>query len=41
MDAFLKAFKEICLFFEKKIKNINKNNVTTLNLIERDRKGGA
>jgi len=32
---------EIFFFFEKKIKNKNKNNVTTLNLIERDRKGGA
>ena len=32
---------EIFLFFEKKIKNKNKNNATTLNLIERDRKGGA
>ena len=32
---------EIFLFFEKKIKNKNKNNATTLNLIERDKKGGA
>ena len=28
-------------FQKKKIKNKNKNNATTLNLIERDRKGGA
>ena len=28
-------------FLKKKIKNINKNNATTLNLIERARKGGA
>ena len=32
---------EIFLFFEKIIKNKNKNNATALNLIERDKKGGA
>ena len=32
---------EIFLFFEKIIKNKNKNNPTALNLIERDKKGGA
>tara|TARA_Y100001935_G_C17035660_1_gene374704 strand:+ start:399 stop:503 length:105 start_codon:yes stop_codon:yes gene_type:complete len=32
---------EIFLFFEKIIKNKNKKNATTLNLIERDKKGGA
>jgi hypothetical protein len=32
---------EIFLFLEKKIKNKNKNNATTLNLIDRDKKGGA
>ena len=41
IDASIKDFNEIFLFFEKKIKNKNKNNATTLNLIERDRKGGA
>jgi len=29
------------LFFEKKIKNKNKNSATTLNLIDKDKKGGA
>ena len=32
---------EIFLFFEKIIKIKNKNNATALNLIERDKKGGA
>tara|TARA_Y100001978_G_C23481673_1_gene331928 strand:+ start:400 stop:504 length:105 start_codon:yes stop_codon:yes gene_type:complete len=32
---------EIFLFFEKIIKNKNKKIATTLNLIERDKKGGA
>ena len=35
------AFKENFLFFEKNIKNKKKKNATTLNLIERERKGGA
>ena len=41
MNAFPIALKEIHLFFEKKIKNKNKNNATILNLIDRARKGGA
>ena len=41
IDASIKALSEIFLFFEKIIKNKNKNNATTLNLIERERKGGA
>ena len=41
MDAFLKAFKEIYLSFEKKIKNRKNNKATIPNLIERDRKGDA
>ena len=41
IDASIKDLNEIFLFFEKKIKNKNKNNATTLNLIERARKGGA
>ena len=41
IDASIKALNEIFLFFEKKIKNKNKNNVTILNLIDRARKGGA
>ena len=32
---------EIFLFFEKIIKYKNKNNATALNLMERDKKGGA
>ena len=32
---------EIFLFFEKIIKIKNKNNATALNLIARDKKGGA
>jgi len=32
---------EIFVFFEKIIKNKNKNKATALNLIERDKKGGA
>ena len=41
MDAFLKAFKEIDLFFEKKIINRKNKNATIPNLIESDRKGEA
>ena len=41
MDASLKAFKEIYLSFEKKIKNRKKNKATIPNLIERERKGEA
>ena len=41
IKASIKALNEIFFFFEKKIKNKNKNNATKLNLIERDKKGGA
>ena len=41
MDAFLKAFKEIYLSFEKKMKNRKNNEATIPNLIERERKGEA
>jgi hypothetical protein len=41
MDAFLKAFKEIYLSFEKKIKNRKNNRATIPNLNERERKGEA
>ena len=41
MDAFLKALKEIYLFFEKKMKNRKNKKATIPNLIERERKGGA
>ena len=41
IDESIKSLNEIFLFFEKKIKNKNKNNATTLNLIDRDKKGGA
>ncbi len=41
MDAFLKALKEIYLFFAKKMKNRKKKKATIPNLIERERKGGA
>ena len=41
MDAFLKAFKEIYLSFEKKMKNRKNNKATIPNLIERERKGEA
>ena len=41
MDAFLKAFKEIYLSFEKKIKNRKNNKATIPNLNERERKGEA
>ena len=41
IDASIKSLNEIFLFFEKKIKNKNKNSATTLNLIDRDKKGGA
>ena len=41
MDAFLKAFKEIYLSFEKKIKNRKNNNATIPNLNEREIKGEA
>ncbi len=39
MDASLKAFKEIFLFFVKNIKNKKKKNATTPNLIESEKKG--
>ena len=41
MDAFLKAFKEIYLSFEKKIKNRKNNKATIPNLNDRERKGEA
>ena len=41
MDASLKAFKEIFLFFEKKIKNKKKKMATIPNLNEREIKGVA
>ena len=41
IDASINALNEIFLFFEKKIKNKNKNNATKLNLIDRERNGGA
>ena len=41
MDAFLKAFREIFLFFEKKIKNKKKKKATIPNLSEREIKGVA
>ena len=41
MDASLKAFKEIFLFFEKKIKNKKKRKATIPNLIESEKKGVA
>ena len=41
MDAFLKAFKEIYLSFEKKIKNRKNNKATIPNLKEREIKGEA
>ena len=41
IDAFLKAEKEIYLSFEKQIKNKKNRQVTMLNLIESDKKGGA
>ena len=41
MDAFLKAFKEIYLYFEKKMKNRKNMTATIPNLIESERKGDA
>ena len=41
MDAFLKALKEIYLFFAKKMKKRKNKNATIPNLIESERKGGA
>ena len=41
MDAFLKAWKEIYLFFEKKMKNRKNKKATIPNLIESEKKGGA
>ena len=41
MDAFLKACKEIYLFFEKKMKNRKKKKATIPNLIESEIKGEA
>ena len=41
MDASLKAFKEIFLSFEKKMKNRKNKKATIPNLIESERKGGA
>ena len=41
IDAFLKAFKEMYLSFEKKMKNRKNKNATMPNLIERERKGEA
>ena len=41
MDAFPIAFREIYLFFEKKIKNKKNKKATIPNRIESERKGGA
>ena len=41
MDAFLKPFKDIFLFSEKKIKNKKKKKATIPNLSEREIKGVA
>ena len=41
MDASLQAFKEIYLFFEKKMKNRKNKRATIPNLIESERKGEA
>ena len=41
MDAFLKAFKEMYLFFEKKMKKRKNKKATIPNLIESERKGEA
>ena len=41
MEEFLKAFKEIFLLFEKKIKNKKKQTATTPNLIESEKNGVA
>ena len=41
MEASLKAFKEIYLFFEKKMKNRKNKRATIPNLIESERKGEA
>ena len=41
MDASLKAFKVIHLFFEKKMKNRKNKKATIPNLIESERKGEA
>ena len=41
MDAFLKAFKEIYLFFEKKMKNRKNKKATIPNLNESEIKGEA
>ena len=41
MDASLKAFKEIYLSFEKKMKNKKNKKATIPNLIESERKGEA
>ena len=41
MDAFLKALKEIYLFFEKKMKNRKNKMATIPNLIDSERKGEA
>ena len=41
IDAFLKAWNEIYLFLEKKMKNKKNKKATIANLIESERKGGA
>ena len=41
MDAFLKAFKEMYLFFEKKMKKRKNKKATIPNLIESERKDEA
>ena len=41
MDAFLKAWKEIYLSFEKQMKKRKNKKATIPNLRESDRKGGA
>ena len=41
MEAFLKAWKEIYLSFEKIIKNQKNKKATIPNRIESERKGGA
>ena len=41
MDAFLKAWKDICLSFEKQMKKRKNKKATIPNLIASERKGGA
>ena len=41
MDAFLKAWKEMYMSFEKQMKTRKNKKATIPNLIESERKGGA